>query len=82
MKFYVFESEEAAEAACTAGCPIYPTNTENTESEVGITTRLADWIKHPTLDKWLVRIKDFPQGEGNPIEEYDKTLIYDIIPIV
>lgn len=76
MQFYVFNSELEAEEAVTEGCPIAGKNLEGKEiKEVGETERLADVVKHPTLNKWLVRAADMP-NKGYTTANYAQNTIY------
>lgn len=76
-RYFTFNSESEAEAFCTQGCPIYGTDLKGNEvQDKGITTRLADWIKHPKLEKWLVRVADMPGETKGTIEEFDEEIIY------
>jgi len=77
MEFFTFNSEAEAESFCTQGCPIYGRDLEGNEvTDRGVTTRLADWVKHPTLEKWLVRVVDMPEETKGTIEKFDEDIIY------
>lgn len=84
-KFYTFNSEQEAEAFCTQGCPIYGKDLEGNEvRDKGVTTRLADWVKHPSAEKWLVNTGHMPEGTEGVVEDFDHDLIYPpklIMPI-
>lgn len=76
-KFFVFNTEEEAEAFCTTGCPIYGHDLEGNEvKDKGVTTRLAEWKKHPTEEKWLVKASDMPEGTEGEIEELDEDKLF------
>lgn len=80
INFYQFDSEIEAEAVCTAGCPIYGKDLNGNEViDRGVTTRLANWVKHPTLNKWLIKTTDLP-GLSHPTQQYEKDLIYPPSP--
>lgn len=71
-KFFVFNSEAEAEAFCTEGCPIYGKDLAGNEvKDKGVTTRLADWVKHPTEELWLVR--SYRKLEGKPVQTLEIT---------
>ena len=77
MEFFTFNSEAEAESFCTQGCPIYGRDLEGKEvTDKGVTTRLADWVKHPSQEKWLVRVADMPGETKGTIEEFDEEIIY------
>ena len=77
-KYFTFQSEAEAEEFCTRGCPIYGKDLEGNEvKDKGVTTRLADWKKHPTEELWLVEYSFI--FEGRPTEnlkEYNKDELF------
>lgn len=76
-KFFVFNSETEAEAFCTEGCPIYGKDLEGNEvCDKGVTTRIADWLKHPTEEKWLVKQCDALAEKKGDIQELDENAIF------
>ena len=76
-RYFTFNSEIEAEEFCTHGCPIYGTDLEGREvTNKGVTTRLADWKKHPTEKKWLVQYdKSLFDKEGD-IQEFDREILF------
>lgn len=77
-KFFVFNSESEAEAFCTKGCPIYGKDLEGNEvRDRGVTTRLANWKKHPTDEKWLVEFSQtFEKEDQANLVELDKEQLF------
>ena len=77
MNFFVFNSEKEAEKFCTNGCPIIGKSLDGSEVEgKGVTTRLAEWVKHPTEDLWLVKASSMPEGTDGLIEELDEEKLF------
>jgi len=78
-RFFTFGSERDAEAFCTEGCPIYGVDLERNEvRDKGVTTRLADWVKHPEHDAWLVRFDERLDKEGIDVVEIDEKTIFPV----
>lgn len=77
-KYFVFNSEQAAEEFCTKGCPIYGKDLEGNEvRDRGVTTRLADWVKHPTEEIWLIEYSDiFKNEDQSNLVELDKEELF------
>ena len=77
-QYFVFNSEQAAEEFCTRGCPIYGQDLEGNEvRDRGMTTRLADWVKHPIEEKWLVRYNDiFEKEDQSSLVELDEEKLF------
>lgn len=79
-KYFVFNSENEAEKFCTEGCPIYGIDLDGNEvRDRGVTTRLADWVKHPTEEKWLVQWNEDLKDVEGEILEFDKDVLFPSI---
>ena len=73
----MFNSETEAEAFCTEGCPIYGKDLDGNEvKDKGVTTRLADWVKHPTEELWLVRSHRKLEGKSVQTLEIAKEVVF------
>lgn len=76
-KYFTFNSEIEAEAFCTQGCPIYGTDLDGNEvKDKGVTSRFAEFIKHPSDELWLVKVADMPEDAKGQIQEIDDKIIY------
>lgn len=78
-RFFVFDSEAEAEAFCTEGCPIFGKDLDGSEvQDKGVTTRLANWAKHPTDEKWLVKHCDVLDGKSGELQDFDEKMILPV----
>jgi hypothetical protein len=76
-QYFVFGSEAEAEAFCTDGCPVYGKDLEGNEvRDKGITTRAAEWKRHPSERKWLVKRSVGLAGKGAGVEELDEAKLF------
>lgn len=79
-KYFTFNSEAEAEKFCTEGCPIYGIDLEGNEvRDKGVTTRLADWVKHPNEEKWLVAWNEDLKDVEGAIQEFDKDILFPVL---
>ena len=76
-RFFTFGSERDAEAFCTKGCPVYGVDLDGNEvRDKGVTLRLAEWVKHPSEDSWLVRYDEALAREGVAVVDIDKSAVF------
>lgn len=76
-QYFIFNSEADAEKFCTKGCPIYGKDLDGNEvTDKGVTTRLSDWVKHPTEEKWLVQWSEDLRDMEGEIQEFDKEVLF------
>lgn len=77
MQVFVFTTEQEAEKFCTEGYPIFGKNLKGEEvQDRGITTRAADWVKHPDKKEWYVKITEELKDRERAQVEIDFEKLY------
>lgn len=72
MQVFIFTTEAQAEEFCTLGYPKFGKDLKgNIVQDKGITSRAADWKKHPDKNEWYVTYHELFEGREGKIIELD-----------